>query len=190
MKIVLNIGVWIMVAVLCIACGGGQEPVSQDSMGPALIDERIGERMPAEPAPAEPAPAQATPVQPTPARPDPVELDPGDETPKTEEEILREQVSMVKADLRTVATGLEAYYVDWTAYPKDLYALTTPISYVLPKMFKDPFTEGKDYQYRKLGDRDWMIWSVGPDGKDDGGIRFYDESKGLKSPGDIMRKKQ
>lgn len=61
----------------------------------------------------------------------------------------RSKVSRVKADLRTVATGLEAYAVDANNhYPLNdgCYnvlptSISTPIAYLTSTTFKDPFTE-------------------------------------------------
>ncbi len=66
----------------------------------------------------------------------------------------RAKVSRVRSDLRTVATGLESYYVDHNTYPHDyrsegdsypyyptgLWALSTPIAYVSEGKFFDPFS--------------------------------------------------
>ncbi|MCG3199068.1 MAG: prepilin-type N-terminal cleavage/methylation domain-containing protein [Candidatus Omnitrophica bacterium] len=61
---------------------------------------------------------------------------------------IRAKVTRVKADLRTVATALEAYFVDFTTYPPDsrddfngaegLKQLTTPLKY-LPSLPFDVF---------------------------------------------------
>lgn len=70
----------------------------------------------------------------------------------------RSKVSRVKADMRSMATALESYYVDNNAYPpcnnrgtalgdpsdsfttdKYLERLSTPVAYVSSVSFKDPF---------------------------------------------------
>ena len=51
---------------------------------------------------------------------------------------VRAKVSRVKTDMRTIATGLEAYYVDWNSYTfgqggrvlVGMIMLTTPVSYL------------------------------------------------------------
>jgi prepilin-type N-terminal cleavage/methylation domain-containing protein len=60
----------------------------------------------------------------------------------------RAKASRVKADLRTVATALEAYNVDNNDYPmNDGYfnilpiQITTPIAYLSSSLLIDPFTE-------------------------------------------------
>jgi prepilin-type N-terminal cleavage/methylation domain-containing protein len=61
----------------------------------------------------------------------------------------RSKVSRVKSDLRTLATALEAYSVDYNNYPPDygmyfytyqLFMLSSPIAYVSSTNLKDPFT--------------------------------------------------
>lgn len=75
---------------------------------------------------------------------------------------VRSKVSRVKADMRSAATGLEAYAVDWNTYPYDGYnyagtsnwgpvvafnywylskMLTTPLSYMTTCMLVDPFRQ-------------------------------------------------
>lgn len=60
----------------------------------------------------------------------------------------RAKVSRVRADLRTVATGLEIYFVDWNRYPPNdgVYnvlplQLSTPIAYLTNVGFTDPFSD-------------------------------------------------
>ncbi len=70
----------------------------------------------------------------------------------------RSKVSRVKADMRTAATALESYYVDWNKYPYDGYvtggpgipgynywflgrSLSTPIAYITNVQLSDPFRE-------------------------------------------------
>jgi type II secretory pathway pseudopilin PulG len=64
----------------------------------------------------------------------------------------RAKVSRVKADLRSVATALEAYIVDWNMYPPDegpvpgtqyrleaVPELSTPVAYITNVGVRDPF---------------------------------------------------
>jgi prepilin-type N-terminal cleavage/methylation domain-containing protein len=61
---------------------------------------------------------------------------------------VRSKVSKVRADLRSVATGIESYNVDWNSYPTGsrgdvlgrLGRLTTPVAYLTSVSFPDPFT--------------------------------------------------
>lgn len=64
---------------------------------------------------------------------------------------IRSKVARGKADMRSVQTALEAYYVDWNAYPApsrvgpdllhDAPELSTPIAYVSNVNLVDPFGE-------------------------------------------------
>ena len=66
---------------------------------------------------------------------------------------VRSKVSRVKADLRSVATAVEAYAVDHNKYPpdhpapqfrlEDVFELTTPIAYITSVDFTDPFIPSK-----------------------------------------------
>jgi prepilin-type N-terminal cleavage/methylation domain-containing protein len=64
----------------------------------------------------------------------------------------RAKVSRVKADLRSVATGIEAYCVDANKYPPNdflgwnvlPYQLSTPVAYMTDVRMKDPFRD-KDF---------------------------------------------
>lgn len=61
----------------------------------------------------------------------------------------RAKVTRGRADLRTLATGLESYHVDQQAYPpnadflaaSDLFRLSTPVAYLTTSAFPDPFAE-------------------------------------------------
>ncbi|MBI1292804.1 prepilin-type N-terminal cleavage/methylation domain-containing protein [bacterium] len=65
---------------------------------------------------------------------------------------VRSKVSRVKADMRTIATGLAAYLVDHNLYPEDqdnnpfnadergFFRLTTPVAY-LTSLARDPFSD-------------------------------------------------
>mgnify|MGYP006293708037 FL=1 len=62
---------------------------------------------------------------------------------------IRSKVSRVKADFRSIATGIQSYAVDHNRYPPDVpapqfalsmvYPLTTPLSYLSNVSFSDPF---------------------------------------------------
>jgi prepilin-type N-terminal cleavage/methylation domain-containing protein len=65
---------------------------------------------------------------------------------------VRAKVARVKSDERTLATGLEAYSVDWGGYPpgrekitgdrvSSLWRLTTPVAYATTMDLIDPFVE-------------------------------------------------
>ena len=110
----------------------------------------------------------------------------------------RSKVSRAKADLRTLATALEAYCVDENAYPpgppalaerfRRMKPLTTPVSY-LSTIPRDPFASTDPavvgphrwriglYNYGAMpldSASRWALASDGPDRQDDcGGLLFY-----------------
>ena len=79
----------------------------------------------------------------------------------------RSKITKVMADSRTIAIGLEAYYVDWNAYPilrgylnaghtqwnrggiMLAHDLTTPVAYLTNVRFLDPFNHSA---YNAIGD--------------------------------------
>src|SRR4030042_2420869 len=61
---------------------------------------------------------------------------------------VRSKVSRAKADMRSIATAIEAYYVDNQGYPNDAeygwpwyltYNISTAIQYISTKKLEDPF---------------------------------------------------
>lgn len=96
---------------------------------------------------------------------------------------VRSKVSAVKANMRTVATAMEAYYVDYNSYTCDsdntpragedgLIRLTTPVGYIT-SLATDPFqshvnpTGGQSARYYELGsgsDNGGWTAPVGGDG--------------------------
>lgn len=91
-----------------------------------------------------------------------------------------------KNEMRSIATAVESYFVDWNTYPPDLAVTTTPIAY-MTRIFKDPFTKNSEYGYRLDDQKGWVVWSIGPDGEDDFGEKSYDPGSGTFSDGDIVR---
>jgi hypothetical protein len=67
--------------------------------------------------------------------------------------------------LLITAFALRAYYADHDGYPADLNAL---VPNYLPKLESDPFTAGTPLRYRNAGAK-YLLYSIGPDGRDDGG---------------------
>lgn len=61
--------------------------------------------------------------------------------------------------------ALRAYHAKHQAYPETLEALTPAYLQAVPR---DPFGDGTPLRYRRTKDR-YVLYSVGPDGKDDGG---------------------
>ena len=70
--------------------------------------------------------------------------------------------AMVEVRLALAACALERYYLKNRAYPATLEALGTEIA-------RDPF-HGGSFRYQSTADS-FKLYSVGPDGKDDGGER-------------------
>jgi prepilin-type N-terminal cleavage/methylation domain-containing protein len=71
---------------------------------------------------------------------------------------VRAKVSRVQADMRSIASGLESYCVDWATYPPDgngppyagLIAMTTPVAYLtqmVPDVFNLGFVDGRTGQH-------------------------------------------
>ena len=104
---------------------------------------------------------------------------------------IRSKVSRAQSDMRSLATALEAYVVDNNAYPQDMRILWQgPVKYI-PSGPADPYSgeysgAGRDFRY-VLRDGLWMIYSIGPDGQDNGGEIAYDATNGTNSAGDIIR---
>ena len=90
-----------------------------------------------------------------------------------------------KAELVRIQIAAEAYHADYDQYPDYLRQLTTPASY-LQNPPQDPFTLNSEMGYRKLSDTDYLIWSIGPDLKDQDGLTLYSQRHGLESEGDIV----
>jgi type II secretory pathway pseudopilin PulG len=102
------------------------------------------------------------------------------------EPTIAQNVEVARADLRYLHTALESWKVDNKTYPDNLFVLTTPVAYIT-QVPNDPFTQNAVINYKKISDTDFMLWSVGPDGKDDGGRILFNQNNGFNSPGDIVR---
>ncbi|MBN1516074.1 hypothetical protein JXA32_05860 [Candidatus Sumerlaeota bacterium] len=127
----------------------------------------------------------------------------------------RAKVSRAKADLRTMATALEAYFVDNRAYPVDPDILWQGSVRYITGPANDPYTYGEYYssggeeaQFRYLQGMEayraaqrngavdlsgvdpnqfWLMYSVGPDQRDDKAQILYDPTNGTESTGDVVR---
>lgn len=72
------------------------------------------------------------------------------------------KISRSMNDLRSMATGIEAYMVDKGQYPPTLECITTPVAY-LSSVYPDPFSKSgakPNYHRKQHG---WILWSMGPD---------------------------
>ena len=100
-----------------------------------------------------------------------------------------QRYSVAVKSIQMTGTALEAYYVDHNTYPATLEDLLSPVSYmvVIPTDPLDTSGRGKIRYRIEEGGRSCVIYSVGPDGKDDGGAVLYDPTNGTSSSGDIIR---
>jgi hypothetical protein len=73
-------------------------------------------------------------------------------------------------DLVAVALALQAYHQDHHRYSDKLSALAPAY---LPRLPADPFAMNGTFGYRREGGR-YVLWSLGPDCKDDGGKPITD----------------
>jgi hypothetical protein len=104
----------------------------------------------------------------------------------------RSPESRVKSDMRSMATAIESYRIDYDTYPTTVPLaaflplqergnlrraggaglacpsnLTTPVAY-LTSFFLDPFAPGSKIPFAYYADEDgWVLVSPGPDGKYD-----------------------
>lgn len=109
-------------------------------------------------------------------------------TGKTTEEnepIIKQNVEKAITNLNNIHTALESWKMDHKSYPDNLFVLTTPVAY-LTQVPNDPFTQNNVFSYKKINDEDFILWSVGPDGKDDDGRILFYQKNGLNSGGDIV----
>jgi hypothetical protein len=79
--------------------------------------------------------------------------------------------------LLRLAMALHAYKLERGHYPESLAALTPSYVSTIPD---DPFAARGPFQYHIIGSK-YVLYSVGPDGKDDGGKPIDDASKATSS---------
>lgn len=96
----------------------------------------------------------------------------------TENSLLRGQARL---RLFLLEAALEAHRTENESYPESLAALNPRFHRGLPK---DPFT-GADFMYRRRNGA-FLLYSVGPDRKDDGGIQASRQSGAGIPSGDIL----
>ena len=72
-----------------------------------------------------------------------------------------------------IACALERHHIENGSYPDSLNAVKLADGKALPPDLMD----GKPMRYRKTPDGKYALWSIGFDGKDDGGKRTLDEKK-------------
>ena len=124
----------------------------------------------------------------------------------------RSKTSRTKAELRSLATASEAYFVDNNTYPDSISQLTSPIAYINPGLH-DPFSteqkesyfywagpentypksyfivagRGSDKELGTKGDTSVLKKYTPEKGIVESGIIEYDPTNGLVSYGDIIR---
>ena len=88
--------------------------------------------------------------------------------------------------LLLITLALQAYREDHAAFPATLRVLTPQYLRAVPD---DPFALSGPMHYKRLGSR-YLLYSVGPDGKDDGGKAIFDAAlPAPTSPSDIDRRR-
>lgn len=87
----------------------------------------------------------------------------------------RAQLARPMAQMRLLSANLalQAWHVEHRCYPGELVDL---VPRYLKRLPPDPFTS-TPLRYRREGDG-FLCWSIGPDGKDDGGRRITDRNGG------------
>ena len=69
----------------------------------------------------------------------------------------------VRSELRTIATGLESYYIhNSNAYPAALTSLTIASPLIISRIPADPFNGSTAYQYNTASGY-YVVWSLGID---------------------------
>ncbi len=92
---------------------------------------------------------------------------------------LNEVSSDTQNALLVTALALQAYRQDRKAYPT---ALTALVPGYLKTVSTDPFTLSGPLRYKLAGTK-YVLYSVGPDGRDDGGKAIFDTTKPVPGPG-------
>jgi type II secretory pathway pseudopilin PulG len=85
---------------------------------------------------------------------------------------LREVDASTQNALLLVTLALRAYRLDHGAYPPTLAALAPRYLHAVPT---DPFALSGPLRYKRTG-TSYVLYSVGPDGKDDGGMAIFDRT--------------
>lgn len=86
---------------------------------------------------------------------------------------LKEHATFAESGLLLVALALRAYQADHGHYPDALAELSPAYLKQLPQ---DPFAPAGTFQYRRAGNT-YLLYSIGADGKDDGGKPIDNPSK-------------
>ena len=92
----------------------------------------------------------------------------------------RDAYSMTENALLLICFALRAYKAEHGAYPATLAALVPAYLTASPD---DPFASSGPLRYQRLGKK-YLLYSIGPDGKDDGGKPIFDATKSAPKPGE------
>ena len=88
--------------------------------------------------------------------------------------------------LLVTTLALQAYHQDHTAYPATLAALVPGYLKAMPT---DPFALSGPLRYKLVGAK-YVLYSVGPDGKDDGGKAIFDTTQPAPGPNDTSDRRR
>ena len=80
---------------------------------------------------------------------------------------------LTQSNFLELQLALRAYKFAHGSYPETLQALSPTFEPIIPD---DKFAPGKPLNYRKQGDN-YLLYSIGPDGVDDGGKAIYDPKR-------------
>lgn len=86
--------------------------------------------------------------------------------------------AMTEDELLDVSLSLRAYYADRKSYPDTLSALIPKYLEAVPV---DPFGKGEPLHYKSAGTA-YRLYSIGPDGIDDGGAAIFDSNAKQDTP--------
>ncbi len=86
----------------------------------------------------------------------------------------RSKVSRSRADIRSLATALESYRVDWNGYPPTPFVLgdvlrvtpnllSTPVAYITSANLQDPFIGANLGDFQAFGNNTGAIYTYAPD---------------------------
>lgn len=99
---------------------------------------------------------------------------------------LREAVTDTQNALLVTTLALQAYHQDHKTYPVTVTALVPGYLKAVPT---DPFALSGPLRYKLSGPK-YVLYSVGPDGKDDGGKAIFDASQPAPSPSSTIDRRR
>lgn len=91
---------------------------------------------------------------------------------------LKVYMNKIEKDFKLLSDAVKDYYKQKGVLPAELSQLANPVAYI-KAVPSDPFSDGNE-PYHYTADTDgWKIYSVGPDGHDDGGSDKYNSLEGI-----------